>query len=79
MRPSICELRSGEKAVIRGVVGGLGFVRRLAAMGLRPGKSLTKVSSQFLGGPVTVVIDGRCVALGRGMAAKVMVEREIPS
>jgi len=79
MRLSICELRSGEKAVIRGVVGGLGFVRRLEAMGIRPGKSLSKVSAQFLGGPVTVVVDGRCVALGRGMAARVMVERESPS
>jgi len=79
MRPSICELRSGEKAVIRGVVGGLGFVRRLEALGIRPGKSLTKVSSQFLGGPVTIVVDRRYVALGRGMAARVMVEREIAS
>ena len=79
MTLSIGELRVGEKAVIRGVLGGMGIVRRLEALGLRSGKSLTKVSSQFLGGPVTVVVDGRCVALGRGIAAKVMVERESPS
>ena len=76
MTLSIGELQVGEKAVIRGVLGGMGIVRRLEAMGLRSGKSLTKISSQFLGGPVTIIVDGRYVALGRGIAAKVMVERE---
>ena len=79
MTLSIGELRPGEKAVIRSVVGGLGIVRRLEALGLRPGKNLTKVSSQFLGGPITIIVDGRYVALGRGIAARVMVEREKPS
>jgi ferrous iron transport protein A len=49
-------------------------VAKLEAMGLRPGKVVTKVSSQFMAGPVTVAVDGRQVAMGRGIAARVMVE-----
>ena len=68
------ELRPGQSGVVRGVVGGFGMVRRLEALGLRPGKLVTKISSQFLAGPVTVMVDGRDIAIGRGMAAKVQVE-----
>ena len=79
MTLSITELRPGETAVVRQVLGGRGMARRLVAMGIRPGKRLTKISSQFLGGPVTISVDGRCLALGRGLAAKVLVEKEPPS
>ena len=68
------ELRSGQSGVVRGVAGGFGIVRRLESLGLRPGKVVTKISSQFLAGPVTVTVDGREIAMGRGMAAKVQVE-----
>ncbi|MCK4787036.1 MAG: ferrous iron transport protein A [Desulfobacteraceae bacterium] len=68
------ELRSGQSGVVRGVAGGFGIVRRLESLGLRPGKVVTKISSQFLAGPVTVMVDGRQLAIGRGMAAKVQVE-----
>ena len=68
------QLRAGESGVVRSVAGGLGIVRRLESLGLRPGKVVTKISSQFLAGPVTVMVDGRQLAIGRGMAAKVQVE-----
>ena len=68
------ELRPGQSGVVRGVAGGFGIARRLESLGLRPGKVVTKISSQFLAGPVTVTVDGREIAIGRGMAAKVQVE-----
>jgi len=68
------QLRPGQSGVVRGVAGGFGIVRRLESLGLRPGKVVTKISSQFLAGPVTVMVDGRQLAIGRGMAAKVQVE-----
>ena len=68
------QLRPGESGVVRSVAGGFGIVSRLESLGLRPGKVVTKVSSQFLAGPVTVMVDGRQLAIGRGMAAKVQVE-----
>ena len=60
--------------MVRSVAGGRGIVGKLEAMGLRPGKVVTKVSSQYMAGPVTVVVDGRQMAMGRGIAARVMVE-----
>ncbi|MDD5483286.1 MAG: FeoA family protein [Kiritimatiellae bacterium] len=72
---SIKDLRSGEQAVIQAIEGGRGIAWRLEALGLRPGKKLAKISAQFLGGPITVCVDGRYVALGRGIAGRVIVKR----
>jgi len=77
MEIPLIQLRAGQRGVICFVEGGVGVARRLETMGLRPGKAVTKVSSQFMGGPVTVMVDGRYVAMGRGMAAKVVVEPEL--
>ena len=51
-----------------------GLARKLDAMGLRPGKQLRMVSSQFMRGPITVLLDGRQIALGRGIARRILVE-----
>ena len=50
------------------------MVRKLEVLGIRPGKAITKISAQFLAGPVTVLVDGRQVAMGRGIASRVQVE-----
>ena len=50
------------------------MMRKLEAMGVRPGKVVTKVSSQLMSGPVIVLVDGRQVAMGRGIAGRVLVE-----
>lgn len=70
------QLRPGESGTVRSVDGGRGALRRLEAMGVRPGKLVVKVSNLFMGGPVTVTVDGRQVAMGRGMAARVFVETQ---
>ncbi len=64
----------GRLAVIKSVSGGKGMVSRMEALGVRPGKLVNKVSAQFWGGPITVTIDGRSLAIGRGLAARVFVE-----
>ena len=69
-------LRAGQVAVVRSVEGGRGIQQRLEAMGVRPGKTIVKVSGLFMGGPVTVMVDGRQVAMGRGIAGRVTVETE---
>ncbi|MCD6415731.1 MAG: ferrous iron transport protein A [Planctomycetes bacterium] len=78
MKDSLASLPSGQTAVVVGLRGGGGMLRRLDSIGLRPGKTVRKVSSQFMGGPVTVLIDGRQVAMGRGIARRVQV-RILPS
>lgn len=51
-----------------------GFARRLEALGIRPGKKVTKVGSMFLRGPVTLRIDNAQVAVGFRMASRIIVE-----
>ena len=56
------------------IQGGHGVVSRLGALGIRPGKRIAKISSMFMQGPVTIQVDRAQVALGFGMAKKVIVE-----
>lgn len=73
---TVGRMKIGRTGIITQVVGGRGLVRRLEAMGIRPGKKVTKVSSMFLRGPVTLKIDRTQVAIGFGMANKILVEVE---
>jgi ferrous iron transport protein A len=66
----------GVWARVLGVDGGWGVARKLEDIGLREGKRIRKVSSQLMAGPVTVLVDGRQVAMGRGIARRVRVEVE---
>jgi ferrous iron transport protein A len=72
---TLLTLRTGEKARIVEILGGPQLEARLANMGLRVGKQVTKVGAMLAGGPVTVECDGFRVALGRGIAGRVRVER----
>ena len=68
------DLKPGERGRIAQIDGGHGMVGRLAAMGIRPGRRITKLSSGFMRGPVTIEIDRTQVAIGFGMAKRIMVE-----
>jgi ferrous iron transport protein A len=72
----LTQLEEGQSGRVVLVSGGHGLIRRLESLGVRVGKKVTKVSAQFMRGPVTVRIDGFQVALGFGMARKVLVEIE---
>lgn len=67
-------LPAGKSAVVIGLRGGRGMASKLEDMGVRPGKRVRKLSAQFMAGPVTVVVDGRQLAMGRGIARRVEVE-----
>jgi Fe2+ transport system protein FeoA len=53
--------------------GGRGVMQRLTDMGLIPGERL-KVLHNAGFGPVTVLIKGARVALGHGLAAKIIIK-----
>jgi len=74
MVTSLERMDSGRRGRVVALHGGRGMVRRLESMGIRPGKVITKLSSQPMGGPVTVLVEGRQVAMGRGIARRVEVE-----
>ncbi len=72
-RVDLTQLEVGESGTVVEIQGGFGLVRRLESLGIRVGKKLTKISSQFMRGPITVRIDNFQVALGFGMARKIIV------
>ncbi len=67
-------MAAGQMGTVVQIYGGRGFVNRLQALGIRPGKRVTKVSSMFLRGPITIQIDSAQFALSRGMARRILVE-----
>lgn len=58
------------------VAGGQGVRRRLAELGLNPGASLRVVQSNRGGPLILAVKDDARMAIGRGMAHKIMVEAD---
>ena len=73
---NLAQLNAGQTGVVVEFQGGYGLVRRMETMGIRIGKRVTKVSSMFMRGPVTIQVDNTQVALGFGMASKVIVRKE---
>jgi Fe2+ transport system protein FeoA len=71
---TLADLRQGEKGVVAFALGGHGLVRRLSEMGLTPGTEVTVVRSAPLHGPVEVKVRGVSLALGRGVASKIIVK-----
>ena len=71
---SLSNLVPGEAGVVHKLAGGRGLMSRLATLGFTPGATLTMVQN-FGRGPLIVNIRSTRIALGRGEAAKVLVER----
>ncbi|MBN2477659.1 ferrous iron transport protein A [Candidatus Micrarchaeota archaeon] len=76
METTLLQLKTGKKAKIIKLEGGMEFRRRLATLNIREEKIIKKITSQPLRGPITIEIDGRRVSLGYGMAMKIIVEEE---
>ena len=70
------DLKPGEGGRIAQIDGGHGMVGRLAALGIRPGRRITKLSSGFMRGPVTIEVDRAQMAIGFGMAKRIQIEVE---
>ena len=68
------QMRAGQSGIVVHIEGGHGLVNRLNALGIRPGKKITKVSSMLMRGPVTIQLDSAQVAIGFGMANKIIVK-----
>ena len=64
---------SDEIVSVVEIRAGFGLKRRLADMGLSPGVSLRVIHSQMRG-PVIIDLKGSRLALGRGMAQRILVQ-----
>ena len=71
---TLAEMRTGQAGTVVKVLGGHGLIHRLDALGIRPGKKVTKLSSTLFRGPVMLRVNNSRVAVGFGMARKIIVE-----
>ena len=72
----LTRLARGQAGRVAEIHGGHGIASRLEGLGIRPGVCISLMSSFALGGPVTICVGRACVAVGRGMAKKILVEVE---
>lgn len=73
METTLADLRRGEEAVILALQGGRGFQARLRSMGFVEGRIIRKLSALAWGGPVVVLASRTQIAVGRGMARRILV------
>ncbi|MEN3202333.1 MAG: FeoA family protein [Atribacterota bacterium] len=73
---SLVEMETGSKGEIVHIDGGEGMVRRLWVLGVIPGKKIEKVSSIIGRGPVVIRLGQQEIALGRGIAQRILVKVE---
>ena len=73
---TLARLKKGQSGTVINIQGGRNLADRLSAIGIRPGKRITKVSSMFLSGPVTVQVGQTQVAVGHGMARKILLSTD---
>lgn len=71
---TLARMQTGQSGIVAQIQGGRGLVNRLSALGIIPGKRIIKISSMLMRGPVTIQVDRAQVAIGFGMANKIIVE-----
>ncbi len=50
---TLTQMQDEQSGTVIEIQGGRGMINRLSALGVRPGQTVTKVSSMFMRGPVT--------------------------
>ena len=75
MEASLSTLEIGETAKVKYIMGGMGFQSKILSLGIRIGKSIKVLSSQPFRGPIAIEVGGTKIALGRGMAEKIIIEK----
>ncbi|NQT07360.1 MAG: ferrous iron transport protein A [Candidatus Omnitrophica bacterium] len=70
----LTQMKPGESGVVNEITSGHDAAKRIQNMGIIPGKGIRKVSSHFWRGPQTVNIGKLQIAVGFGMARKIIIE-----
>ncbi len=76
MKIRLSEMEAGQSGIVIEIHGGQGMASRLSTLGIRTGERIKKISGQPMRGPVTVEMGRSQVAIGFGMAFKILVELE---
>lgn len=70
----LTRMEGGQRGRVVDITGGQGVVKRLAALGIHAGQTIIKKESVFARGPVVVRVNSADIAIGYGMAEKVLIE-----
>ena len=70
------QIGPGKDVKVVDIKDGNTFREKVDSMGLRIGVRVRKLSGQVLNGPITIKIGNTKVALGHGMAKKILVTSE---
>lgn len=73
----LLEVAIGRTVQVISFNGGENLENKLRQLGLLPGYYARVVRRAPFGGPVLLEIDGRSIAIGRGIAAKIQVKETI--
>jgi ferrous iron transport protein A len=76
MAIDLTRMRKGERGKIVDIQGGWGLLRKMETLGIKQGTEIVKVSSQLMRGPITIRVGNTQVAIGFGMARRIMVEHK---
>jgi len=68
------QLQLGKRARVIRVHGGRGLRRNLTQMGVHPGDIVYLTQGGAFYGPVVIEVNGSKIALGRGVARKVLID-----
>ncbi|HDQ03039.1 MAG TPA: ferrous iron transport protein A [Deltaproteobacteria bacterium] len=71
----LTNVKAGKRAVLVSIDGGRCAEMRLAEMGFLPGVEIQVINNSGIG-PLTVNIKGTKMALGHGLARKILVKEE---
>lgn len=71
---SLDQIAENKKARVIDIQGGWGIRRRMSQMGIHAGDIITVLRYGALGGPILIEVHGFQVALGRGIASRIVVE-----
>jgi ferrous iron transport protein A len=73
MTISLIKLHEGDEAKVESIAAGKDATKRLYEMGLNTKARISVLKNDF--GPVLASVNGNKIAIGRGLAEKVMVQK----
>lgn len=72
---TLVDMEAGESGIVEFIQGGFGLHSCLTAMEIAVGRKVNKISPLLVQGPVTVEVENVQVAIGFGMASRIMVRK----
>ncbi len=70
----LSQIKEAQKVFVSDIDGGSIFVNRMMSLGIYQGREIAVLSRLALRGPTVVKVGRSTFALGRSMAAKILVE-----